>query len=128
MMKKKARGFTLLEVLAATAVLSVGTLYIYQSYFSVLRAFDYCSGYIVSSNFLQEKLWEGADAVRRTGLIGSDTSGEFSSGGRRFNWSMALGRVSDRVYEVTVALDWRSGKRNMEISRTTYASYENPSE
>jgi|GEM_PF-5052525 len=128
MMKKKARGFTLLEVLAATAVLSVGTLYMYQSYFSVLRAFDYCSGYIASSNFLQEKLWEGVDSVRREGGLGSPVSGDFTAGGRQFVWNMALGKASDRVYEVTVAVDWKSGKQEIELSRTAYASYENPTE
>ena len=128
MMKKRAKGFTLMEVMVATAVLSLGSLFIYQSFFSVLRAFDYCSGYIAGANFLQEKLWEGTESIRHGGALGAETEGEFTVGARNFTWSTDLAKVNDRLYEVDVAVRWRSGKQQNEVSRSTYALYENSSD
>jgi len=122
-----SRGaFTLIEVMVTTAVLSLGIVLIYQSYFTVLRASDYCSTYFSSVGFVDEKLWAACDSVRRQGTI-SDTelSGELQSGGKKFTWAMWMesGQAPD-LYAINVQLSWKDGARNQEIRRTAYALYE----
>jgi prepilin-type N-terminal cleavage/methylation domain-containing protein len=124
-MKKRNRGFTLLEVMVAAAILALGTVLIFESLLSISTVYDYCSSYISSAAFAHEKLWEAEDSVRREGALPADTSGEFSRGGKRFNWALFLESAGvDTVYKVGVQLKWSSGKRSNEVERSGYVSYE----
>jgi prepilin-type N-terminal cleavage/methylation domain-containing protein len=124
-MKLNKNGFTLLEVMVAAAVLSLGTVLIFESLLSISTVYDYCSSSIASSAFAHEKLWEAEDSVRRGGTLPPDSSGEFFRGGKRFDWALLLeGAGEDTVYKVTVRLKWSSGKRNNEVEQSGYVSYE----
>lgn len=123
-MIRKKRGFTLLEVMVATAVLSMGILLVYESFFSVLRSFDYCTGYFASSDFFHERLWEAADSIRREGRVGAAAGGAVSIAGRNYDWQLSQESLGDTLYGVTCVLNWKSGRRNVSISRTSYALYE----
>lgn len=125
-MKAKNKGFTLLEVMVATAVLSLGIVLIFQSYFSLLRSYDYCSRYIGSCTFAREKLWQAADSVRWTGVLPAETSGEFFHGGKRFAWNLVQDNVGDNLYKVAVRIQWTSGKQEREVERLEYVAYEAP--
>ena len=123
-MKSKNKGFTLLEVMVASAVLSLGIVLIFQSFFSVLRSHDYCSRYFASSAFAHEKLWQAADSVRRDGILPAETSGEFVRGDRAFGWDLAQEAAGDNLYKVTARVNWTSGKQVREIACSEYAAYE----
>lgn len=125
-MKSNNKGFTLLEVMVASAVLSLGIVFIFQSFFSVLRSYDYCQRYIASSAFAHEKLWQAADSVRRDGVLPAETGGEFFRGGKRFEWNLFQEPVGDKLYKVAVLVKWVSGKQTREVERLEYAAYESP--
>jgi hypothetical protein len=110
--------------MVAAAVLSLGMLFVFQSFFTVMRSFDYCSSYVASSGFAQERLWQACDSFSRDGSIGSETNGEFSQGGRTFNWQLSQDLVAGNLTKINLVLDWKSGTRKMEISRCAYAEYE----
>lgn len=123
-MKQGNKGFTLLEVMVAAAVLAMGTVLIFQSFFSVLRAYEYCSGYVASSPFAQEKLWLASESIRAGGILPAQTGGETVIDGRKFKWDISGELARDRVYKVAVRIRWRAGKREPEVTRTAYALYE----
>lgn len=108
----------------ATAVLSLGSVLIFQSFFSVLRAYEYCSRYISSSSFAYEKLWEGCENVRTAGILPPETAGEFSRSERKYSWNLSLEPAGGAVYKVTVVITWPAEKRGVE--RSAYVSYEKP--
>lgn len=109
--------------MVATAVLSLGMLFVYESFFSVLKAFDYCSTYLSSVGFVQEKLWTAADSVMRDGSLGPEVQGEYSSEGKTFAWNLWQESAGGELYRVGVRLNWKAGKRDMEISRYAYAIF-----
>ena len=109
-----------------TAVLSLGIVFIYQSFFTVLRASDRCANYFSAVGFVDEKVWEACDSVRRQGSItDAEMSGELTAGGRNYTWGLWLepGQAPD-LYSINALLSWKEGARKQEIRRTSYALHE----
>lgn len=120
-------GFTLVEALAAAAVLSLGIVLIYESYFISLDAYNYCDDYMKAVSWVDEKVWEAADNITRTrSLKGMDRTGSFRIGDKGFNWILSFDPIEgmDKVYKTTVVLSGDRGKRPLKISRIAYAIYE----
>ena len=66
-MKKK--GFTLIEVMVTTAVLSLSMVLIYQAFFISLDSFNYCADYLDVVSWADEKLWQAQDSVTHNGTL-----------------------------------------------------------
>jgi prepilin-type N-terminal cleavage/methylation domain-containing protein len=125
LMRGNRKGFTLLEVMVAAAVLSLGIVFIFESFLSISNTSDYCVSYITSSAFAHEKLWEAAENVRREGTLPAEVSGEFIRSGKKFDWDLLMESAGmDTVYRVSLQLQWSSGKKHHEVKRSEYVSYE----
>ena len=61
-------GFTLVEVLVTTAVLSLGIVLIYRAFFTLLDSFGYYSNYLRVIAFADEKLGTRLTAQQLTKL------------------------------------------------------------
>ncbi|MFH1593564.1 MAG: prepilin-type N-terminal cleavage/methylation domain-containing protein [Candidatus Omnitrophota bacterium] len=122
-------GFTLLEVMVATAILSFGILLIYQAFFTTLDAFNYYSNYLNLAPWIGEKVWEAQDELVRLGPRAQlAKSGGFRRRNKDCKWSLsysAIDRSTDRdLYRVNVMLSWLEGKKRIELKRIGLAIHE----
>jgi len=121
------RGFTLVEVMVAVSVLALAVVMLHESYFISLDAYAYYARYLNTAYWMDEKLWEVKDEIRRLGEAAQlSGSGVFSREGRDFNWELSLiprDSVSG-LYQINLQLLWEEGKRKPRISRNAYALYE----
>jgi prepilin-type N-terminal cleavage/methylation domain-containing protein len=120
------RGFTLVEVMVTTSVLSLGAMLLYQAFFLSLGAFDYCSDYLRVAPWTDEKLWQIQDELLRHGsAAGIDTHGELIDRSRNFVWDASYGSIDEKhgLYKIDLALSWHKGQKEVRLSRTAYATY-----
>ena len=124
-MEKK--GFTLIEVMVAVAVLSFGLVLVYQAFFIALDSFNYSADYLQISPWMDEKIWEAQDSIRRTGkLEDNQTQGEFIARNKKFDWTLSLNSLdpSGNLSAIDLEIGWKEARRNVKASRWGYANYE----
>ena len=106
------RGFTLIEVMVACAVLSIGIVFIYESFFRLLEAFDYYENYVRIAPIANEKMWQAQDALERLGPQAQiDTQGEFLNRNKHFSWKLAYGLVEQEergnLYQIDLSISFK---------------------
>jgi prepilin-type N-terminal cleavage/methylation domain-containing protein len=125
--KAASRGFTLIEVMVAVAVLSFGLVMVYQAFFVVLNSFNYSADYLAIVSWMDEKIWQAQDSIMRTGALETDsTQGEFVARNKKFEWSISssvLGGSGD-LSVVNLQVNWKEAKREVGVTRSCYAKYE----
>jgi len=124
------KAFTLIEVMIATAVLSLTTLLIYEAFFISLDTFNYCYNYLNVFSLADEKIWQAQDDISRFGtLTNIAENGEFVDRNKNFVWNLSNSPIADaqnqKLYKIDLILSWQEGKRPVKISRTAFAIYEN---
>ncbi|MFC1666924.1 type II secretion system protein J [Candidatus Omnitrophota bacterium] len=120
-------GFTLMEIMAATAVLSIGIVLIYEAFFSSLNTFDYCSDYLKVVSWADEKIWQAQDGLGHFGPSPEiQTSGNLVTRNKSFDWDLSYSLINSfpDLYKIDLRLSRSKGKRKLRISRTAYAIYE----
>ncbi len=117
-------GFTLLEVLVATAILSFGLTLIYQSFFISLDSSDYYLNHLRVQLYLTEKIWQLEDKFRRDDIFNpTETEGTFMVGDRDFSWNMDYNQIeTEELYKVNLNISWQQGSRRIHMSRVFYVS------
>jgi prepilin-type N-terminal cleavage/methylation domain-containing protein len=123
----RAAGFTLIEVMVATAVLSFSIVLIYQAFFISLDSFNYCLDYLDVVSWADELLWQTQESLTHyldSGL--AQTQGEFIKNDKKFAWVLSQEILDEAgpLYKINLDLLWRRGKKEMKLSRTAYAVYE----
>lgn len=123
-------GFTLIEIMAATAVLALGIVFIYQAYFVSLDSYDYYANYLSIAPWAEEKIWEAQNNLIRFADLGAiQTSGVLVNIGKRINWTLSSADIDGikdkfKLFKIELRLSWKQGKRNVVLSRSAYALYE----
>ena len=126
MLKTGIKGFTLVEVMVTTVVLSLGTMLLYQAFFLSLNTFDYCADYLRVSPWMDEKVWQMQDELTRRGaLAGIDTNGELTNRSGSFAWDASYGCIDEKhgLYNIDLSLSWKRGQKKISLLRTAYATY-----
>jgi prepilin-type N-terminal cleavage/methylation domain-containing protein len=121
------KGFTLIEVMVAVAVLSFGLVMVYQAFFIVLDAFNYSADYLEIAPWMDEKIWQSQDSIMRgEGLENNPGQGEFMTRNKKFSWLLSSRALdpSSNLSEVNLEVTWKEGRRNVKVSRSGYAKYE----
>ncbi len=123
------RGFTLVEILVATAVLSLGIAFIYEAFFISLSAFDYCYNYLNIASWADEKIWQAQDSLTRFGdLERVGKEGEFLAANKKFTYALSGTLIDNesKLYKIDLLLFWREGRKERRLLRAAYAAYEEP--
>lgn len=118
------KGFTLVEIMATTAILSLGLVMIYQAFFVSLDTFDYYLNHLNAQLWLDEMIWQAQDNFTQYGFFSpGQTSGEFIIGNKSFNWNMDYDSIKPQeLYKVSLGASWRQGSRIINLSRAAYIS------
>ncbi|MFH1996087.1 MAG: prepilin-type N-terminal cleavage/methylation domain-containing protein [Candidatus Omnitrophota bacterium] len=122
----RRKGFTLVEVMVAVAILSFGIVAVYQTFFVLIDAYERYSGFLDSDEWLQERIWEVEDALIRKSRakLGRGT-GTFTGEFGQYDWESTV-RVIDiasGLFEAEFAAT-RSGKSGkFRISRISYVAW-----
>src|SRR3989338_6269800 len=115
-------GFTLVEVMVATAVLSLGIVLLYEAFFKITDAFGYYNHYISVSPFAREKIWAAQDAFSKSGDQASvEASGKLAQRGQDFTWNVSYSLLDEApnslLYKIDLVIVWKEGLRNGKLLR-----------
>ncbi len=118
---EREKGFTLLEVLVALALLGIAITMIVQLFASGTRALSASEDYLAASLAGEARLRE---LVEETKLAEASWQ-ETDAAGRRIDVAVAetlqdrTDGLSVRVFDVSVTLRWRWGEKNRQITLRT---------
>ncbi len=119
-MKLAEKGFTLFEVLAATALAGIALVVILQLFSADLRALAASDDYVRASAKADEKLREII-----SGDLGIRTWAETTDDGHRIDCSVSpvlaerTAGLTAGLYEIVLTLHWTSGSKERAISLRT---------
>ena len=115
--------------MATTAVLSLGIVFLYEAFFRSLDAYNYYRSFLEVVPWADEKIWLTQEALRESGARADiDKDGQFNTQGKVFRWNVSYGlldsSLDSSLYKIDLALSWKEGKRQLELTRAAYALYE----
>lgn len=134
MLKLSKTGFTLVELLAAAAVIAVGMVFVLGALSRCMTSLAIAHRTIDGNYLLGEKLWE-FDLERRAnnGTEEGEWSDVFDAPNERFNWTrIVTGITADlgnrtpvfnqTFAEETVSVAWMQGKTARSVDVTRYVN------
>lgn len=127
MLRIGSSAFTLIEVMAAVAVLSLGILLIYETFFVSIDSMDFCSDYLDLACWVDERVWQAQNLLTIFGpSCVMETEGAFAKGHKAIEWSLSPALIDETqgLYKIDFVLSWKQGKRKISLSRSAYAIYE----
>ena len=140
-MRHRGRGFTLVELLVAAAVIAVGMVYVLGAFGRCMTVLTTARSTVTATFLLDNKLWELGELYRQAGGADAGTNdGTFEEPNERFAWTQTASGVTaeigdefnqtsilrDLFLEETVRVAWRQGKAEREVSTTRYVIRRKP--
>lgn len=125
MLKTGNRGFTLIEVMVAAAILAFGVVLVYEALLKTLDASGYYADYLKVCSWMDEKIWQAQEELTRSGAFTQEPSGEDVFNNRRFRWDLSYARLGDKsgLFRIDLRLGSRQGKRDEIFTRSAYALF-----
>lgn len=126
--QKKKIGFSLIELIVATVILSVGIVIVYQGFLISLEGFNYCIDYLNTQQWMDEKMWEVKDQlIHYRTLLTEDNTGTFMRDNKKFKWDLSYhlieGIEEKGLYEINLNVFWNEGERGVSATRSTYVLF-----
>jgi len=120
-------GFTLVEVMIAAAILAIGVVAIFESFFICLDAYNYCSRYLSLVSWADDKIWEAQDSINRFGAAAHiGNYGSFLNKNKPLTWYLNYASIDENniLYKISLSIYWQEGVRKGNLQRSAYAIYE----
>jgi prepilin-type N-terminal cleavage/methylation domain-containing protein len=118
-------AFTFIEVMVTIVVLSLGTVFIFGSFFISLDTYRYCAHFFNVMPWADNKMWEIQDSLSTLGPKAHfQASGSFTQENTDYTWGVNYAPVDPKLYKIDLVLSWREGKRHVSLKRNAYATYE----
>lgn len=120
-------GFTLVEVMVATAVLALGLAMIFHSFFVSLRAGALLSERLSAGVESTNLLWQIQRALNETptaSIYEYPRQGERVLNGKRFFWTLMPETVNATygVYKLAIVMQWTQEGMPVRLTRSAYVS------
>jgi prepilin-type N-terminal cleavage/methylation domain-containing protein len=110
-----SRGFSLLEVLVATVILSTGAVFIFPSFFMASDALGIARDQLVVQSWADNKLWEDARALEQAGQDAAALdAGEVVLGKETYTWERRSEEVDPGLFALTLTVRWTAAGREHE--------------
>ncbi len=118
-----SRGFALLEVLMAVAILACGAGFLFRSFFITASAQRYAINRVVADGIMTEELWrakslighgEIADGFLQKGVSGTNPTFYYETRYTRLPAFAAL-------YSIAFTIEWAEGQRAVRLKDSIYA-------
>ena len=122
------RGFTLVEVMIAAVVLALGSIFVYEALFTALDTFNYYTQCLYLNPWMDEKVWQAQDEIRRLGSSARiDTGGEVDVYGKSCKWGLNYSLIDNSdtkaLYDIGLQVSWSVGNRKIRLRKSAYAIY-----
>ena len=128
--RRTRRGFTLVEILVAVSILSMGIVSIFQTFFVNIDLLSHYKDYLNVMPWVDEKIWEAQNQLMRYGSLGPQmrTSGTLIVGVDKYPWNLNY-KLKDRkklLFQVSFYInrERQNQTREFHIERTAYAYYQ----
>lgn len=121
----RQRGFTLIEIMVAVAILSLGIVVIYETFFMFLAVYGHYASFFDTHEWINGRIWDAEEGLVRSHKIrlGED-SGTFEKNARRYTWNASIDPLDFErgLFAVTVDVsDTKITARPFRIGRVAYA-------
>ena len=121
--RPRKAGFTLIELIVTTAILSFGIVAIYEALFVSVDTYGYYERYLDTQEWVNERIWGmQAELMSAKELAEGQTSGQVTRGHKNFDWTIAVRQLDleQQLYQVDLTLSWQEGDRKIKTVRTAY--------
>ncbi len=116
-----SRGFSLLEVLVAAVILSIGVVFLFPSFFMASDALGIAHDQLVIQSWADNKLWEDARALEQAGQDAAALdAGEVVLGKETYIWERSSEEVDPGLFALTLTVRWTAAGREHE---TVYVAW-----
>lgn len=127
LMCRRNKGFTLLEVVLAVAILSLGLVMVVRSYVSSLRAVKTSQNFLAADLLLEKKIWDWEEQVRLAttqpgSVVPGDEEGNFEAPFDNFAYRIWMEEEAESppLYKSTFKVSWQQRKNEHSVSSISY--------
>ncbi len=123
---KKRSGFSLVELMIAVSILSIGIVVVLTSFLNSAYLLDSLQNRIMSLNFLDAKISDlRQKAVEEGGVEPDSSQEEIALGNHSATFKLEIQPLDDEglkdyINEVKLSLSWQEGTKNKDESLVTY--------
>lgn len=126
--KNAISGFTLVEVMIAVAIVSIGLVMILQGFISSLNAVKISEDTLAACTIADSRMaYAQLESENKPEFMRSKSSEAFVSGKLEFSWEFIpeiidmpeAGDMNEELFSVTSVLNWKDGKRKGDIKIET---------
>ena len=124
--KRRKNGYTIIEVMIATAILASATAVLFQTFLVSLDRSSYLSERLMISLALSNTLWEVGDALSHASAESKDLpelSGAEVLNGKKYQWNVHLKGLNHppSFYLLDASFIWQGQGRQITVTRAAYA-------
>jgi len=123
---RKDPGFSLVELMIAVSILSVGIVAVLTSFLNSASLLDSLHNRLAAINFLEGKISDlRQKAIEEDGIEPDSSQEEIALGNRRAEFKLEIQpldveELKDYINEAKFSLSWQEGNKNKEESLVTY--------
>jgi len=116
-LKKNRNGFLILEILVCVVVITVGLVFIINSFSASTLAITTSRNYITALSLLEDELWE---FERKHQAGEGENEGRFGNN-ENFRWSYEAEEVDETPFNKLIfGASWKQREKTKKVSITTY--------
>jgi len=118
--RKTNRGVTLIEVMIAVAILSLGTLIISESNMNSMNVYGRYANLVMIHDWADQKIWEAKEEIFESEIPNTGSNaGTVTRQGRNYNWRQEVSSKDkeNELYTVSLTVEWEERGRTMNTSR-----------